>query len=360
MADYATPPFAPESKSTSASLAADLGQVYKDAEGRLWKVVKATAAVSNPEGKILRFSDASANEVDGTAPGSLAQVAGQVSPSWSSSVDIASGDYLLVQCGGPMTLTKANTVVILTGQEVWYDGSAGKGTHSRVAGDFPIGVALEDAAITATSCLIDFGKKQTYQVDLRAGSWTTEATDGLGVSAMVGGAQKLAFDAVAEVAQAALFSDITVAKALLPIMEAEVAIFDIADAAAVDFTVGLANGSHATDFQSVTEFATIHLDGAALDIKVQSDDGTTDVAPVDSTLNAVDDTYFFVQIDTRDMADVQIYVNGADAVPAGTTLVLTAAAGAFKPIAHMEKTSDDTTAEMRVREMRVYGTVAAA
>ncbi|MCK6465818.1 MAG: DDE-type integrase/transposase/recombinase, partial [Phycisphaerae bacterium] len=95
-----------------------------------------------------------------------------------------------------------------------------------------------------------------------------------------------------------------------------------------------------------------HLDGTALDIKVHSDDGTTDVAPVDSTIDAVDDTFFELWIDCRNPADVQVYVNGVDAVPAGTTLTLAAATNALKAIAHMEKTNDDTVADLRIHEQR--------
>ena len=77
------------------------------------------------------------------------------------------------------------------------------------------------------------------------------------------------------------------------------------------------------------------------------------MAPVDSTLNPVDDTRLFLQIDCRDLSDVQIYVNGVDAVPAGTTLVLSAATGPLKPIAHIEKTANDTLADVRVHMLGV-------
>jgi hypothetical protein len=56
-----------------------------------------------------------------------------------------------------------------------------------------------------------------------------------------------------------------------------------AAAGAQDFTIGAANGTHATDFETVAEFVAVHLDGNDTKIYLESDDGTTDVAPTDST-----------------------------------------------------------------------------
>ena len=113
------------------------------------------------------------------------------------------------------------------------------------------------------------------------------------------------------------------------------------------------SGSHASDFQSVANFVAIHLDGAALSILVESDDGVTDVPPVDSTIDAVDNTPFFLQIDCRNPAACQILINGVNGVPGGTTLVLTDATLELKPIIHIEKTSNDTLADLRVLEAGV-------
>ncbi len=102
----------------------------------------------------------------------------------------------------------------------------------------------------------------------------------------------------------------------------------------------------------MAEQVTLHFNGNALDIFAESDDGTTDVNETDTTINAVDDTWFECWIDCRNPADVQIYINGA-LVLASTVFTLANAAGPLFPIVHMEKTTDDTVADFRVDFMRL-------
>lgn len=269
----------------------------------------------------------------------------------------AAGDAIGIQTEGIVKVIKTADIVFLDGGDVFWDVSANKAHFRPEAGtpDFQIGTAVGDATSAATEMYVDLNGRGRYIIDLeKGGEWAPEEALGLGVTLLPGGGVKLAFDAVAEVAQAALVSGHSVPVNAGPILEARVAVFAIGDDAALDIDVGLATGSHATDFETVANFAVIHLDGNSLNINVMSDDGTTDVAAVDSTIDAVDDTYFEVWIDCRVPAAVQIYVNGVDAVPDGTTLVLTAAAAAaVKAVAMIEKTSNDTVAELRVSRMRV-------
>ena len=269
--------------------------------------------------------------------------------------DIAAGRLGSVQVTGVFKCTKTADIVLLDGGPVWWDTSAGAVHFRPVSGqqDFYLGTVQGDAASDATVCYVRLNELPRNTVDLRSGLWTEEATNGLGVTQLVGGGVKLSFDAVAEAAQAAVLAGHGVAVSANPILRARLAVHDIGDDAALDITAGLASGSHATDFQSVDEFAAIGLDGAALSINVQSDDGTTDVAPVDSTIDAVDDTEFELWIDARDLTDVKIYVDGVLAVPDGTTLVLSAASGPLYPIVHLEKTNNDTTADVRVSVLEV-------
>lgn len=269
--------------------------------------------------------------------------------------DIAAGILGSVQTDGVHTVTKTSGIVILDGGRVYWDVSASSATFKADSGtqDFYIGTAVGDAASADTTMKVALNCCPRYIIDNREGTWTTEATNGLGVTAMSGGGSMLSFDAVAEAAQAAIYSDRTVPVSANAILEGRMAIFNIGDDASLDIDVGLASGSHATDFESVANFAVLHLDGNALSINVMSDDGTTDVAAVDSTIDAVDDTYFEFWIDVRDPSDVQIYVNGVDAVPAGTTLDLSAASNALKAICEIEKTSNDTVADVRIDFLKV-------
>ena len=264
---------------------------------------------------------------------------------------------------GIVSLAKTANIVFLAGGDVYWDVSAGKAHFRPESGtpDFYVGVCVEDAAASATTVKVALNKVQRYDIDLERGvnpgdGWTNEATNGLGVTVqgIVEGVYKAEFDAVAEAAQAALYSRHGLPNSAKLIFEGRVAVYDKGDNAALDIDFGLASASHATDFEAIAALVAAHIDGNTLDIKVHSDDGTTDVAPVDSTIDAVDDTFFEVWIDCRNLADVQVYVNGVDAVPAGTTLVLSAAAAtAMYPIIMIEKTNDDTVADVRVSRMRV-------
>ena len=262
---------------------------------------------------------------------------------------------------GVFTVPKTANIALLKGGDIWWDVSEDKAHFKPGAGtpDFYVGVCVEDAAASATTVKVDLNRRARYTIDLHdpnmpGDGWTSEATLGLGVTnSTPPGRYTLEFDAVAEAAQAALYSNHGVPIAAQPIFEARIAVYNIGDNAALDIDVALASASHATDFESVANFAGIHLDGNALDIKVHSDDGTTDVAPVDSTIDAVDDTFLEVWVDARNPADVQIYVDGVDAVPSGTTLTLAAAANALKALVMIEKTNDDTVADVRVSRLRV-------
>ncbi len=188
-----------------------------------------------------------------------------------------------------------------------------------------------------------------------AAPWTKTETNGLGVVSQgtTNGVLTFAFDAVAEAATSALYMaampfDID----NHPIAEFRLAVFDIGDDAAVDINFGLASGTHATDFDSVSQYVAFHLDGTDLSVKARSKDGTTTVADTDTTVDLVDDTYAIFKIDATDKEDVKLYINGTR-VLSSTTFTLAAYSGRLTPIVHVEKTSNDTTADVRVDRIRV-------
>jgi predicted RecA/RadA family phage recombinase len=269
------------------------------------------------------------------------------------------GEYVTLSCGGVREVLKTASVAILAGQEVWAKISTSRATY-RLAGDYFVGVAVADAAASATTVKVDMNARPNYNINLaeNGGQWTTEATNGLGATALLGGGVSLAFDAVAEVAQAALLSDRTFDVDDGLIYEVEAAVFDIGNNAALDIDFGLASASHGTDLGAVTALATIHLDGNDLSATTQSDDNVTDVAPDDTGVDLVDDAWTFLQVDARDKDDVKFYINGVRVNDDGAH-VLAAYTSTVVAIAHMEKTSDDTSAEVRVRRMTVRSRAAA-
>lgn len=304
--------------------------------------LEVTAPAAGASGQVIQIADGRAAVVVGANAASDAY---------------ASGDLITVAVGGVYTVAKTASVVMLDGQQVYWDRSANSATYRQQSGDFALGVAVGDAASADTTMKVDLNARPVYRIELGQGQWTNGATNGLGVTATgLGGTElTLSFDAVAEAAMAALYSVDTVPVADGAIWEGEIAIYDIGDDAALDINFGLANATHATDFDTVAESVVFHLDGNALDVKAESDDGTTEVAATDTTVNAVDNTYAHYMIDARDPASVKLYIDGVR-VLSGSTFVLTDATGPLFPIIHVEKTSNDTVADVRVRRMTVRTT----
>ena len=193
-------------------------------------------------------------------------------------------------------------------------------------------------------------------------AWTKTETNGLGVTSVdvANGVLKFAADAVEEAATANLFmenSPVDVDDG--PIFEAIVGVWDIGDDAAVDFDFGLASDDHGTDFESIAAFAAFHLDGNDLSLKAHSDDGTTDTAAVDSGVDLVDDTFYAFKIDGTDKSDVRFYYRALGAgvawtrINSGTTYDISAYSGTLTPIVMAEKTSNDSTFDLRADRVRV-------
>lgn len=308
------------------------------------EVIQVTAAAARASGEILQLCDGRAGVVQ------------QLNA-------VASGDAMGVKVRGVVEVLKTASIVMLAGGRAFWDRSANKANYLAASGDFYLGVVVEDAAAADTTVKVALNEKQANLLDFDGAIsdvlWTTTETLGLGViEANYTTPTKLEFDAVAEAATAALYPTEARFHAPVadgPILEMELAIYDIGDDAALDINAGLANESHATDADSITESFFVHLDGTALSILGESDDGTTEVAAADTTVDAVDDTFFEVWWDCRNLADCKLYIDGVR-VLSGSTFVLSAATGPLFPLIHVEKTSNDTTADVRVRAIRLRTT----
>jgi hypothetical protein len=190
---------------------------------------------------------------------------------------------------------------------------------------------------------------------------TKVETNGLGVTSVdaANGVLKFAFDAVAEAATAALYyANSPIDPANDPIGEFIVGVFDIGDADAVDINFGFASDTHANDFDLIPEFVAFHLDGDDLSLKIQSDDGTTDTAPVDTTVDLEDDTLYAFKIDASDLSDVKFFYRPLTTqtwtrLASATTFDVSQSSANWTPIVHVEKTNNDTTADVRLDRWRV-------
>jgi len=185
---------------------------------------------------------------------------------------------------------------------------------------------------------------------------------GLGVHQIAGedsGAQ-LDFDAVAEVAAATIeTSDVfPVDKGVT--FEARLVVSDIGDDGALDVDWGLgtlltANSIADIDHTDMAQLACFHLNGASANILAQSDDATTDVAAVDTTIDndATTDVPKTFKIIVRPAGTVEFWIDGARVLSTTSFGVLSTAA--LAGWINVEKTSNDTVAVVLVDRIRVAG-----
>ena len=138
------------------------------------------------------------------------------------------------------------------------------------------------------------------------------------------------------------------------IFEAMVAVMVDADADVADLFVGVANATHASDHDTITESCGVHVDvtGSNVNIHAESDDGTTEVASTDTTKDLTLGTPFHIVIDGRNPADCQIYINGVNVLPS-SVFGISAATGPLKALFHFEKSSNDSPGEVACDMLRV-------
>lgn len=171
------------------------------------------------------------------------------------------------------------------------------------------------------------------------------------------GGIQLAFDAAAEIALAS----IRTRNDCLPIdkglsFDIDISVIDNGDAAAPDLDVGFgtalnANSEANIDHAEMVQLFAFHFDGNDEDIDLQSDDNTTDVAAVDTTINNVSGTYKHLKGIVRPDGTCEAWIDGARVLATTSFAMLSTALVAF--FVNLEKTSDDTTYEVIFRNLVV-------
>ena len=308
------------------------GQTY--AEGEIIEVV---ADASYSSGDIIQVRDGRAGVIRGN------YISGD-----TMSVEVTRG--LILTC--PKTLT----MVLLDGGSGYWDFSANK-VHFAHGGDrdFFLGSIVGDCASAATTCKVALNVHPEYAVSLEHGWNTIPVLTADIINGAVGVGKEgvcHTFGAVAEAGKNDALSMRSFSNASLAIVEARITVVDGGDNAALDYNLGLADATHATDADSIAVSAFMHLNGTDVNIYFESDDGTTEVAATDSTVNYAAGTAFEVWWDLRDIADIQIYVDGVNVLPSSVFKLNAAAAATLKLLSHMEKTSDNTTADIVVHFLR--------
>lgn len=267
--------------------------------------------------------------------------------------DLAIGELGSVAVGGVWKVEKTTSMVLLAGGRVFWDHSANKAHYKTVNDrDFYVGTAIADAASAGTTVDVALNVQQRNTIDALNGPSLSVATGtiaagGFDLPKSYGGAKGLSLTATSEVQAVDILSVDRVAIASNPILEAQFRLGANGSTSAVDISIGFANGTSASDASAVAERCFVHIDGGALDLFAESDDGTTETALVDTTVNVTAGSAvanrFEVWMDARNPADVQIYVDGVNVLP-DSVFTLAAATGPLGLLAHLEKTTGTATA----------------
>ena len=275
--------------------------------------------------------------------------------------DVASGESGGAQTEGVYNVTKAASQVWIDGAPIWWDHSANAATcvPPLTAGDrdFYLGTAVGDVASATTEGKVNLNVQPVYEIDMQrdGGDTAVVLTAGSPYLYSRGGALEAGFSATAEAQKLDWLSKRSFALGSNWILEAVVEVVTNADADVADLSIGVANATHASDADSITESAFFHFDmGADLNIDAESDDGTTEVAATDTTIDFAVGTPVHLVLDGRDPSNVKFYINGAEVLSATANLGnIAAATGPLKALFHLEKSSNDSPGVVQVDMLRV-------
>lgn len=253
---------------------------------------------------------------------------------------------------GTISLPKSTAFAGLKGGRAYWDHSANqisfKKNNDR---DCYAGRFSADAAQVDTTCSISLNIDPKPDIDLLRDGFLsvpvgTQAVGGFGYPVNLGGALQLELTATNEAQKIDALSVDGFSKDANAIVELVFRVPSDGAGTVVDVSLGVANGTHATDADSIAESVFIHLNANDTTISAESDDGTTEVAATDTTKDYTEGSAVAnrveVWMDFRNPADVQIYVEGV-LVLASTVFNVDVATGPLFLLAHVEKTASTDT-----------------
>ena len=275
---------------------------------------------------------------------------------------VAASGAATAQTEGVYTVTKNAGEAWLPGSEIWWDAANSEASivpqYSGIG--FRLGVSYTDAASADTEGKVILNGEQATVFDLHkdGGTSVVVKTSGTPDGKMTAGAFAANFSATAEAQKVDLLSLRSFPITGNWIMEADFVVNTDFDAAAADLNIGVANGTHASDADSITESVFVHVDGGSANLTVESDDGTTENAAADSTVDYAVGTPQRIVMDGRDHTDIKVYIDGVRVMDGTTgaekTLTLADGTGPLKFLFHMEKSSDDTPGIVQLLNARVW------
>jgi len=271
----------------------------------------------------------------------------------------SSGDYADFQTSGKVTLTLKAGVTLLDGGRIYWDHSANEATFRKVNDrDFYAGRAVGDS--TSGTVVCDLNVDPAYDIDMERDPWVSAPVGTQGLNTMGvfrrGGAHEFLLSATSEAQKLDMLSVDGFDKSANAIVEIAFRVPSDGAGTAVDVSVGIANDTHATDADSITDSIFLHMDANNTNINFESDDGTTEVAATDSTTDYTEGATKSVQkevwMDMRDPASVRMYVDGVR-VLSGTTFNVNASSAVWRLLAHIEKTASTDTYQFALDWFRV-------
>lgn len=283
-------------------------------------------------------------------------------------VDAASGTWVGVYVSGVFEVQKTTTMVILMGSRLFWDHSANKchllhrndrdfflgsavgGGPTHITSATSAGVSGPTIAATSagTAVNVALNAKAVNEMALSTGYASAPVyTAGINIGCFgAGEGCNLIKDATNEAQKVDALSFRGMAVGSLAIVDALICVNSDANAAS-DTNIGLANETHASDADTIAESLFIHLDGGSTNIAAESDDGVTEVAATDTTVDYAAGTPFLAQWDLSNTSDIQLYIDGVNVLPA-SVFKLNAATGPLKLLAHSEKSGTATAGNVSV------------
>lgn len=271
------------------------------------------------------------------------------------SVDVTGGNPVGVYVAGVFKVAKAAAMQLLPGGRLFWDHSANAGSYKKVNDrDFYFGRVRDDAAAADATCYVSLNVNPPADIDcLRDAALSvatgTAAAGGFGLPQVYGNSRALTLTGTAEVQCVDIFSVDRFALGSNWIADFVVRLGANGSNNTVDFDIGVANATSASDAGAIAESCFFHIDGGALDVFASSDDGTTEVNETDTTIDATAGSAvanrFEFWLDGRDPSNVKFFVNAVEVLPATANLGnLALAAGPLGLLAILEKSTGTATA----------------
>lgn len=279
----------------------------------------------------------------------------------SETAATGSGDQVEFRSTGHVTVTKTAGIILLAGGKVFWDHSANAATYRKTNDrDFYIGRAVDDAASIDVTVVVDLNVDPPYDIDIATDPFTTAIVGTQGLNTMGvfrrGGAHDFLVSSTSEAQKLDILSVDGFDKAANAIVEFAFRVVSDGAGTAVDVSVGIANDTHGTDADSITDSVFMHLNANDTAIYFESDDGSTEVTATDSTKTYTESAAAAnrkeVWMDMRNPADVQVYVNGENVLPSSVFNV-NASSAIWKLLAHIEKTSSTDAYSFSLDFLRV-------